>query len=216
MTDEPLDEPPPAWWQRPPSWRRVLLAVVAALLLYYVVNLVQVIGAGRSDDARQVDAIVVLGAAQYDGRPSAQLAARLDHAVLLWEQDLAPTVVVTGGNQPGDRFTEAEASRAYLIDQGVPEDVILLENEGATTWESLDGVAGLLPQGSDVVLLVTDPYHTKRSELTADEVGLEPYSSPTETSVVTGWASIRRHLNEAAGISVGRIVGFERLSGLTG
>ena len=71
-----------------------------------------------------------MGAAQYDGEPSPQLAARLDHVVELWPQGLAPLVVVTGGNRPGDRFTEAEASAAYLIERGVPADAIVLEDAG--------------------------------------------------------------------------------------
>ena len=80
----------------------------------------------------------MLGAAQYDGRPSPQLAARLDHVVELWPRGLAPIVVVTGGKQPGDRFTEAEASARYLVDHGVPETAIMFENEGQSTYESLD------------------------------------------------------------------------------
>ena len=123
---------------------------------------------------------MVLGVAQYDGRPSPQLAARLDHVVTLWNDDVAPTVVVTGGNQPGDRFTEAEASQIYLVDRGVPEQAILMEDEGTTTYESLAGVAELLER-ADVgsgdgdpieVVVVTDPYHAYRSKLTAEEVGL--------------------------------------------
>jgi len=166
----------------------------------------------------------VLGVAQYDGRPSPQLAARLDHVVTLWNDDVAPSVVVTGGNQPGDRFTEAEASRDYLIDRGVPEEVILMEDEGSTTYESLDAVAVLLQglrsgsgDGDRVeVVVVTDPYHAYRSKLTAQEVGLKAHVSSTPTSVVTGWTSLRRQVIEAAGVSLGRIVGFGRLSDLPG
>jgi uncharacterized SAM-binding protein YcdF (DUF218 family) len=205
------------WWRQRPSWARVSLAVLAVLVVYYLVTLVQVVNTGRSDEARPVDAIVVLGAAQYDGRPSPQLAARLDHAVGLWEQGMATWVVATGGNLPGDRFTEAEASAAYLLDRGVPEEAIVSVGVGSTTFESLDAVAAtLLARGLDEVILVTDPYHSYRSELIAEEVGLVARVSPTSTSVVTGWTSVRRHLLEAAGISVGRLVGFERLSDLTG
>jgi glutamyl-tRNA synthetase len=108
----------------PPSRRRrvwpwVLLAIVGLGVLYYVITLIQVWRVGDSDQARPVDAIVVMGAAQYDGRPSPQLQARLDHVVELWNDGLAPLVVVTGGNQPGDRFTEASASAKYLVDHGV-------------------------------------------------------------------------------------------------
>ena len=184
---------------------------------YYVVTLYQVWSTGRRDQARPVDAIVVLGAAQYDGRPSPQLAARLDQVVDLWPRGLAPIVVVTGGKQPADRFTEAEASARYLVEHGVPESALLFENEGQSTYESLETVADMLHErGLQSVLLVTDPFHALRSRLTAEELGLEAYVSPTETSVVTGASSFARHLKEAAGISFGRIMGFDRLRGLTG
>jgi uncharacterized SAM-binding protein YcdF (DUF218 family) len=126
-------------------------------------------------------------------------------------------VVVTGGNQPGDRFTEAEASAAYLVERGVPQSAIVLEDAGTTTLESLENVAELLGErGADSVLIVTDPYHALRSRMIAEDEGLDAYVSPTGTSVVSGGESITRHLEEAAGVSVGRLIGFDRLSGLTG
>ncbi len=208
---------PPRRVGRLPSASRVLVIVVACAALYYLVNLVLVMSAARSDEARKVDAIVVLGAAQYDGRPSPQLAARLDHAVDLWNDGLAEHLMVTGGKMEGDRFTEAEASRRYLVDAGVPEAAILMEDAGRNTFDSLDAAADmLLADGLNEVLLVTDPFHAKRSELIAEEVGLDAWSSPTPTSVVGSWTSARRQVLEAAGISVGRVIGFERLSGLTG
>ncbi|MBA3604677.1 MAG: YdcF family protein [Acidimicrobiia bacterium] len=187
----------------------MLLAVVVG---YFLITLLQVWSTGRSDQARPVDAIVVMGAAQYDGEPSPQLAARLDHVVELWPQAVAPIVVVTGGNQPGDRFTEAQASAAYLIERGVAAEAILREDQGRTSYESLQGVATLLAErGLDSVLVVTDPYHSLRSRLIAQDVGLTAYVSPTMTSVVTGGRSFGRHLQEAAGISVGRLLGFDGL-----
>ena len=154
---------------------------------YYAVTLYQVRSTGSGDQARPVDAIVVMGAAQYDGRPSPQLAARLDHAVDLWRLGLAPLMVVTGGNQPGDRFTEAEASAKYLIDRGVPADAILKETVGHSSYASLDGVASLLQQrGLFRVLVVSDPFHSLRSRLIAEELGLVAYVSPTRTSPVRG------------------------------
>ena len=197
--------------------RRVLLGVLLVFVLalgYYLISLYQVWDTGRSDQARPVDAIVVLGAAQYDGRPSPQLAARLDHVVELWPQGLAPLVVVTGGSRPGDRFTEAEASAQYLVEHGIPESAIVLANEGSDTYSSLEATADVLRErGLGTVLVVTDPYHALRSRLIAEEVGLRSYVSPTPTSVVTGRASVRRHLQEAGGVALGRIVGFDRLSG---
>lgn len=210
------------WWRVGPSWNRVLIGVFMVLFVYYGVTLIQVMSTAQSRDSSQVDVIIVLGVAQYDGRPSPQLAARLDHVVTLWNDDVAPTIVVTGGKQPGDRFTEAEASQIYLVDRGVPADVVLMEDQGTTTFESLDAVAKILAaadlghDGRFEVVVVTDPYHAYRSKLTAEEVGLKAHVSSTPTSVVTGWTSLRRQVVEAAGVSVGRIVGFERLSGLTG
>jgi len=193
-------------------WWHAVLAAVLIFVAYYLVTLIQVVAAGRSDDARPADAIVVLGAAQYDGRPSPQLAARLDHVADLWHDGIAPWVVVTGGNQPGDRFTEAEASQRYLVDRGIPDEAVLAEDGGADTYESLESVAELLAErGLDEVVLVTDPYHSYRSKLTAEQVGLTVHLSPTPYSVVTGWTSARRHLVEAGGVAVGRIVGFDRL-----
>ncbi|WP_051063476.1 YdcF family protein [Ilumatobacter nonamiensis] len=209
----------PAPRKRSRFGRRVLTGValvVAALLAYYLVTLAQVWTTGRSDDRDPVDAIVVMGAAQYDGRPSPQLAARLDHVVEIWADDVAPLVVVTGGNIPGDRFTEAEASAAYLTERGIPESALLLENEGSNSYESLDGVASMLGErGLESVVIVTDPYHSLRSELIAEEVGLDASVSSTDTSVVTGGDSALRHLEEAGGVAVGRIIGFDRLSNIS-
>lgn len=195
------------------------VVVVAALLswIYFLVSLMQVYQTGRTDEARSVDAIVVMGAAQYDGTPSAQLAARLDHVVVLWQQQIAPFIVVTGGKQPGDRFTEAEASARYLQDRGVPSSAILLENSGRTSFESFVGVADLLKvRALHTVVIVTDPYHSLRSRLIAQEVGLSAVVSPTPSSVIVGWTQFRRELREAAGVAAGRIIGFHRLSDITG
>ena len=167
---------------------------------------------GRSDHAGPVDAIVVMGAAQYDGRPSPQLAARLDHVVELWPEGRAGLVVVTGGKRPGDRFTEAEASAAYLEEHGVPASAIVLEDQGTSSYESLQGVAALLDErGLDEVLIVTDPYHALRSRLIAEEVGLDAHVSPTPTSVVHGGEQTVRELQEAAGVALGRLIGFDRI-----
>jgi uncharacterized SAM-binding protein YcdF (DUF218 family) len=213
----PLQRPSRWEW----TWRRKLLVIVLALatvaFLYYMVTLFQVMEAGRSNTPESAEVIVVLGAAQYDGRPSPQLAARLDHALQLWNAGIAPQVMVTGGNRPGDRFTEAAASRAYLVERGVPNDAILDEDEGTTTYESIDAVADLLEAaGVERVVLVTDPYHSLRSKLIAEEVGLDATVSPTPSSVVTGSSRFRRELLEAGGVAVGRVIGFDRLSDLAG
>lgn len=199
--------------------RKVVLGVAALVLLgllWFLFNLWQVHRVGTSDQARSVDAIVVMGAAQYDGRPSPQLAARLDHVVELWDQGLAPMVITTGGNQPGDRFTEAEASAIYLEDRGVPAEAIR-QVGGATSYDSLVEAADVLAgEGLDRVLLVSDPYHSLRIRLIAEEQGLTAYVSPTRTSPVQGATAFWREVKEAAGVSVGRIIGFDRLLDLTG
>jgi len=201
--------------RRRPWVRRTVWGALAVWLLvfgYFLVSLYQVWSAGRDDQAREVDAIVVLGAAQYDGRPSPQLAARLDHVLQLWPQGYAPLVVTTGGKRPGDRFTEAETSANYLIERGVPAEAIRLENEGSNTYQSLEAVAASLDGGGlDRVLIVTDPYHALRSRLIAEDVGLHAYVSPTTTSVVTGGERWRRNVQEAGGVMIGRIIGFDRL-----
>ena len=116
---------------------RIVGVVVAVLVLYVAVTFAQVWNASNADDREQAEVIIVLGAAQYDGRPSPALEHRLDHAVELWQSGVAPTVVVTGGKQAGDRFTEAAASFTYLRNEGIPEGAILREEQGANTWEQL-------------------------------------------------------------------------------
>lgn len=201
------------------GWRRALAAIGGLLLvavLWFLANLWYVHATGAGDQARPVDAIVVMGAAQYDGRPSPQLAARLDHVVALWEQGIAPKVITTGSNRPGDRFTEAGASADYLEAHGVPASAIE-QVGGATSYDSLVAVRDLLrAEGLQRVLLVSDPYHSLRIRLVSQELGLTAYVSPTRTSPVEGGAAFRREVKEAAGVSLGRLIGFDRLLRLTG
>jgi uncharacterized SAM-binding protein YcdF (DUF218 family) len=134
----------------------------------------------------------------------------------LWEQGLAPLVVTTGGNQPGDRFTEAQASAEYLQARGVPADAIV-QVGGSTSYDSLVAVRDELHgRGLDRVLLVSDPYHSLRIRLISQELGLTAYVSPTRTSPVRGRAVAWRELKEAAGVAVGRVIGFDRLLEITG
>ncbi len=190
--------------------------LVLAGFMYVCLNIVQVWSVGRSSGARQVDAIVVMGVAQYDGRPSPQLQARLDHVLTLWNMGVAKLVVTTGGNQPGDRFTEARASADYLIASGIPESAISMEDIGATTLQSLQGVAEIMKsRGLASVEIVTDPYHALRSRLIAQDLGLSAYVSPTENSAVRGGAEKRRMINEGLGLSLAHVIGFHALDRLT-
>ena len=199
---------------------RVIGLLVSISLTYGCINVAQVWWVGRSDQARAVDAIVVLGVAQYDGRPSPQLQARLDHALALWQEGLSPLVITTGGNQPGDRFTEAETSANYLIegsvDVAVPTESIVQENTGSTTRESLIEVSKIMQaRGLHSVLIVTDPYHSLRSRLIAQDLDLVAYVSPTRTSPLRGASAVSRHVREALGVAVAHLIGFANLERLT-
>ena len=199
--------------------RRVLQSLGLIFLIaavYFVVSLLQVWNTGRSADRQPVGAIVVLGAAQYDGRPSPQLQARLDHALELWNLNLASYIVVTGGKQEGDRFTEAAASRKFLESSGVASDLIFEENSGTTTYASLFAVSRVVRDLEiDRVLIVSDPFHLLRAELIANEVGFSASSSATQSSVIRGGDAFRHNLQEAAGVAIGRIVGFRRVDSWT-
>ncbi len=203
---------------------RVVGLLLIISLVYGCVNVAQVWWVGKSDQATAVDAIVVLGVAQYDGRPSPQLQARLDHALALWQEGLSPLVITTGGNQPGDRFTEAETSANYLIEGSidgslvvaVPAESIVQENSGSTTRESLVAVRNIMQdRGLHSVLIVTDPYHSLRSRLIAQDLGLVAYISPTRTSPLRGASAVSRHVREALGVAVAHLIGFANLERLT-
>jgi uncharacterized SAM-binding protein YcdF (DUF218 family) len=199
--------------------RRVLQSlglIVLIATVYFFVSLLQVWNTGRSADRQPVGAIVVLGAAQYDGRPSPQLQARLDHALELWNLNLASYIVVTGGKQEGDRFTEAAASRKFIESSGVASDLIFEENSGTTTYASLFAVSQVVRDLEiDRVLIVSDPFHLLRAELIANEVGLSASSSATQSSVIRGGDAFRHNLQEAVGVAIGRIVGFQRVDSWT-
>jgi uncharacterized SAM-binding protein YcdF (DUF218 family) len=194
---------------------RTVTVVTVVALSYLAVNAVLVWLASRRDQARPVQAIIVLGAAQYDGVPSPDLEARLDHALALWKRGLAPVVVVTGGKEPSDRYTEATAGADWLAARGVPQSAILREVAGRNSWESLASSADFLHQrGIHTVLLVSDPFHDERISLMARELGLTAYVSPTRTSPIKGWATVPYFAKESVEVAVGRIIGFRRLTDL--
>jgi len=140
---------------------------------------------GNADEQRPADAIVVLGAAQYDGRPSPVFEARLEHAVALYRSGLAKAFVVTGGKLPGDRTTEAAVAREYAITHGVPAAAIFGEDEAHNTLTSLTAVAGEMERrGMTSAIFVSDPTHMLRVLRIADDLGIDAYGSPTTTSPV--------------------------------
>ena len=137
----------------------VLLAIAAV-----VVTAVRIVITANDDERRASQTIVVLGAAQYNGEPQEYLTARLDHSAGLFADGVAPRVLTTGGKQPGDAFTEAEAGAEYLQSLGVPADAIVPVGEGNDTLESMVAVAGVMDQqGWTSAVVVTDPWHTLRA-----------------------------------------------------
>jgi uncharacterized SAM-binding protein YcdF (DUF218 family) len=158
----------------------------------------------RDSKARSVDAIVVMGAAQFNGTPSQVFQARLDTALSLYRQGLSPLIVVTGGRLAGDQFTEAESGRKFLIDRGVPADAVLMESVSHNTSESFRGVARLLgPRDAESILIVSDGFHLLRSKLLARDEGFKAYgyaaeNSPIEPGSVT---ELRYVIREAIAVS---------------
>jgi uncharacterized SAM-binding protein YcdF (DUF218 family) len=141
---------------------------------------------GQRDDARPADAILVLGAAQYDGRPSPVLRARLDHAIALYQRGLASTLILTGGVGPGDTVSEAMVGRRYATRAGVPSSAILLERTGLRSVESMQAAAELMQgRGLSTAILVSDPFHMLRVRLLAHRYGIRAYSSPTRQSPIS-------------------------------
>lgn len=190
---------------------RAVLVVVLLGVVYLGVTFVQVYRASTRDEARPAQAIVVLGAAQYDGRPSPVLRQRLDHAHALWERGLAPVIVVTGGSRPGDRFTEAQAGYTYLRERGVPDEDLLMEVEGTNTWEELAASARFLRRRDITdVLLVSDGYHAYRLGAIAEELGLDAAVSPTRSTQSFG-GRFEALVRETGAVAVGRLIGYRRL-----
>jgi uncharacterized SAM-binding protein YcdF (DUF218 family) len=200
-------------------WRwplRLAIAAAGVLVAYLVFNLVQVWWASRQNQARPVQAIVVLGAAQYNGVPSPDLRARLDHAVSLWRAQMAPLVVVTGGKEAGDVYTEATAGATYLESRGIPSANIIRESTGRNSWQSLAAAASMLDARHVTrVLLVSDPFHDERIALMAGDLGLTPYVSPTRTSPIRGMSVMPYFAKETVEVAIGRIIGFQRLTGVS-
>jgi len=170
--------------------RRVVTGIVVAVLLYFAVTTTLVAVWMGKDEHPKVDAIVVLGAAQYDGRPSAIYAARLEHAVDLYHSGVAPLIVFTGGKEPGDRFTEGGSGARWAVQHGIPAGATLVEDSSRTTYENLAGAKRVLDarlhSGKHPrVVVVSDPFHMFRAMKQAGDLGFRAYPSPTRTSPVS-------------------------------
>jgi uncharacterized SAM-binding protein YcdF (DUF218 family) len=158
---------------------RTSVVIVGGGLTLWLSTIALIIIAGEWPVLRQADAIVVLGAAQYNGRPSPVLQARLDHALGLYDRGLAARMVFTGGVGVGDTLSEGEVSRRYAVRHGVPESAILVERHGTTSAASVAAAARLMrAEGLVSALIVSDSYHMMRLELLMRRAGIRPYRAP--------------------------------------
>ncbi|WP_426561418.1 YdcF family protein [Angustibacter sp. McL0619] len=183
-----------------------VLLVVGVLM--FMACAAMVVQHGRTDDARAADTVVVLGAAQFDGRPGPYLLARLQHALALYQSGTAKRLVTVGGKQPGDRFTEAQAGQEWLIQHGVPAADVIAVEQGSDTLESLRAAAGVFAEhGWSSAVVVTDRWHELRSTTMLDDQGITAYGSPTPTgpSVASPVADAKYVVREAAGYLAYRV-----------
>ena len=207
MTDELVaeesGEPSASIWF---SVFRLLILLGIVLVFYLCANLLDVWVASRAQSDATAPAAIVLGAAQYNGEPSPVLKSRLDRALELYKDSRVDLVVVTGGGQAGDTTTEAKTGYDYLRAAGIPDEALLLEVQGASTYESVGAAARIL-RDRDITsaILVTDSYHSRRAQLVAEEFGMDP-----DVELV-GSASFSRLAREAVAVSVGRVTSFRRL-----
>ena len=168
------------------SRRRALGLLFFAAAVVYTVAFVLVLIVAQLDQRDPADVIVVLGAAQYNGRPSPVLRARLDHALELWREGLAPAIVVTGGVGRGDTESEAMVGRRYLLAHQVPDSVLVVQPQGRSTQASMNAVATWFGERDQRrAILVSDPFHMLRLRLEARRTGLQAYTSPTDTSPIS-------------------------------
>jgi uncharacterized SAM-binding protein YcdF (DUF218 family) len=193
---------------------RIVSLLVLALVVYLAVSLVQVWLTSREYKPHPAAAIMVMGAAQYNGVPSPDLQARLNEAAILFKKGYANLIVVTGGKEKGDLHTEAGSGAAYLASQGVPASDIL-QAGGNDTYENVADAAPLLKaRNATTVLVTTDPFHEDRSMAISSSFGLTPSPTPTKTSPITGWSTLPYFLKEGVGVGLGRIIGFNHLEWL--
>jgi uncharacterized SAM-binding protein YcdF (DUF218 family) len=172
---------------------RWLLAAIAAILLLWAASLGFVIYAGARPVLRPADAIVVLGAAQYNGRPSPVFKARLDHGITLYRQGYAPRLILTGGVGQRDTLSEGEVGRRYALDKGIPETAMLVEREGATSAASMTAAALLMREHNlTTALIVSDSYHMLRLELLARRLGIRAYRAPAPAAPIDRSVGERR------------------------
>ena len=189
---------------------RVVGAAVLAFVLLVVSTALAIWWTARQDARPQSDAIVVLGSAQYNGVPSSIFEARLEHAIALYKQGVAPVVVTVGGKKSGDQFTEAQAGRDYLAAGGIPANALLAVPTGVDTLESMKAVAAAFrDRGWKTAVLVSDPWHVMRAQRMAQDSGIDATGSPTRQgpAVQTRATQFRYILRETAAYLLYRATG---------
>jgi uncharacterized SAM-binding protein YcdF (DUF218 family) len=189
---------------------RVIAAAILAFVLLVGSTAVAIWWTARQDHRPRSDAIVVLGSAQYNGKPSSIFQARLEHALALYRQGVAPVVVTVGGKKSGDQFTEAEAGRDYLHENGIPSKALLAVPIGVDTLQSMQAAADAFRQrGWHSAVLVSDPWHVMRAVRMADDSGIDAVGSPTRQgpAVQTRATQFRYILRETAAYLLYRATG---------
>ena len=183
---------------------RIALGLLTVLVLYIGITFAQVWWAARQNDTSHASAIVVMGAAQWNGSPSPVLKGRLDHAAELYQKGVAPVVIVAGGKQAGDKVTQGLVSFEYLRSKAIK-----IEVDGTDSYEELSSSAFIMRQAGlpNDVVIVTDPYHSFRATDIADEVGLAAHVSPTK-----GRSTFSDYVRETGAVAIGRIINYRRLA----
>ena len=170
MTDEPAKRTGPVSW-----WFLLLIVLAVALLSFFVSTASQIVRAASLQEVPQADAIVVFGAAEYSGRPSPVLKARLDHALDLFHRGVAPVVITTGGAASDPTFSEGGVGKDYLMRHGVPERSIIAETQGSDTSQSAVRVAVIMhANGLRSCVAVSDAYHVFRIRKLLEHEGVHP------------------------------------------
>lgn len=191
---------------------RVMSLLLTLILLYFAVTFVQIWQRGHEHSGASAQAILVFGTRENNGTPSPELAARLNHALTLYHGGRAKWLVVTGGNRPGDVYTEAGVSATYLEHHGVASSAIL-KGSGTDTWQNVTSVIkNLRSRHLTTVLTVTDPFHEYRAMAISSAQGLTAYPSPVSNSPTNKHSLWLYYVKETLEVGVGRVVGFGRLS----
>jgi len=187
------------------------LVVVLVCAIYFAVTAVQVWLTSKRSDPVPSQAIVIMGAAQYNGVPSPDLLARLQDAYSLYRRHLAPWIMATGAKEPGDNYTESWTEATWLEKQGVPARAIL-QVGGRTTWQSLTAASAVLKKsGLRHVLIVTDGFHEDRCLAISTQLGLVPEPVPATSSPIRGWGRFPYFMKETTAVAIGRVIGYDHL-----